>query len=163
MYQRDREVPGSDDAVDAGCSVNHGSTDYSSRALSHWVSRYLNTGKLPPSAPRVKRTDGEIVRDDNGHAKGGLRHVFVQVPVGHNTSEGCPLWGTYGAWSAEKIKSLYKTHKVYANKVRAWAKREVRRGWLLREDRRRVIGLARQFVGPWNGTCIESCPAPLGL
>lgn len=164
QYQRDRQAPSSNDAVDTACSVNHGPTDYSSRALSHWVSRYLHTGKLPPSAPRVKRdANGSIVRDRDGLAKGGLRHVSVEVPVAYNSSEGCPLWGTYTPWSAEKIKSLYSTHKKYLKKVKTWATHEVAKGWLLRADRRRVIGLARGFTEPWDGSCNEECPAPLGL
>jgi hypothetical protein len=162
-YQRDREVPGSNDAIDAACSVNHGTVDYSSRALSHWVSRYLHTGKMPPSAPRVDRDGSTIQRDKNDLAKGGLRHVFVEVPVGYNTSAGCPLWGHYEPWSAEKIKSLYKTHDAYVSKVRAWADHEVNLGWLLPQDRNDVLSKARAFAAPWNGKCDEACPAPLGL
>lgn len=89
--------------------------------------------------------------------------MFVQVPVGYNTSEGCPLYGTYRAWSAAKIKSLYPTHAVYVDRVRAWADREVRRGWLLRPDRNSVVREAARFVAPWTGDCSDSCPAPLGL
>jgi hypothetical protein len=162
--QRDEFTPGSPDAIDTACSVNHGAVDYSARALSHWVERYLNTGELPPPAPRVKRDDsGGIARDGNDLAEGGLRHVFVQVPVGYNTSEGCPLYGTYEAWGAAKIKSLYPTHAAYLAKVRAWADEEVGLGWLLPSDRRDVIRKARSFVAPWTGACTDSCPAPLGL
>jgi hypothetical protein len=162
--QRDLTTPGTPDVIDTACSVNHGSVDYSSRALSKGVTRYLNTGELPPSAPRVKRTaSGEIVRDANGLAEGGVRHVFVQVPVGYNSSEGCPLFGTYRAWSAGKIKSLYRTHSIYVRKVRRWSAHEVRRGWLIRPDRRDVIRKARRFVAPWTGECSETCRAPLGL
>jgi len=35
--------------------------------------------------------------------------------------------------------------------VRAWSAHEVRRGWLLRPDRKRVMRQARHFRGPWNG------------
>ena len=162
--QRDEFTPGSPDAINTACSVNHGSVDYSSRALSHWVSRYLHTGSLPPAPPRVKRdSSGAIVRDTNGLAEGGLRHVFVQVPVGFNTSQGCPLYGTYTPWSAAKIKSLYATHAAYFSKVLHWANQEVRLGWLLPRDRRTVLHKARRFVAPWTGACRNSCPAPLGL
>ena len=162
--QRDELTPGSQDGINAACSVNHGSVDYSARALSHWVSVYLHTGAFPPAPPRVKRDDsGAIVRDENGLAEGGLRHVFVAVPVGFNTSEGCPLYGTYTPWSAEKIRSLYKTHAVYVAKVQRWANREVRLGWLLPRDRRDVLRKAGRFTAPWTGTCSDACPAPLGL
>ena len=162
--QRDGTMAPGADPVDAACSVNHGAVDYSSRALSRWVTRYLRTGQMPPRAPRV-RTDssGAIVRDSNGLARGGLRHVFVQVPVGYNSSTGCPLFGTYKAWSAAKIRSLYRTHAAYVSRVSEWSDDEVERGWLLPEDRADVLRKARAFRAPWNGGCTSSCRAPLGL
>ena len=159
--QRDLGQP---DVIDAACSVNHGAVDYSARALSHWVSQYFATGQLPPPAPRVERdSSGNIVRDSNGLAEGGLRHVFVQVPVGFNSSQVCPLYGDYQAWSATKIRSLYPTHAIYVGKVQAWADREVSLGWLLPADRTDVLRKAQGFTAPWTGACSSSCPAPLGL
>jgi len=161
---RDGTQPNGVDAINDACSVNHGSVDYSSRALSHWVTRFLQTGKLPPHAPRVKTdSSGNIVRDANGLAEGGLRHVFVQVPVGYNSSTGCPLYGTYTPWSASKIRSLYRTHASYVNHVRLWSEDEVDRGWLLPADRADVMRKARGFRAPWNGGCTSACRAPLGL
>ena len=106
---------------------------------------------------------GGIVRDSNGLAEGGLRHVFVQVPVGYNSSTGCPLYGTYTPWSAAKIKSLYRTHRFYVNRVRKWSATEVKRGSLLPEDRADVLRKARGFTAPWTGKCTSECRAPLGL
>jgi hypothetical protein len=162
--QRDGTLPPGPDPIDAACSVNHGSADYTSRALSRWATRYLRTGKMPPRAPRVTTdSSGAIARDANGLARGGLRHVFVQVPVGYNSSDGCPLWGTYTPWSAAKIRSLYKTHRNYVKRVIRWTRHEVHRGWLLPEDRRTTIRKARRFAAPWNGGCSSECRAPLGL
>jgi hypothetical protein len=162
--QRDLLTPGTADAVNTACSVNHGSVDYSSRALSAAVSRFFYSGKLPPGAPRVKVDgSGDIVRDSNGLAEGGLRQPFVAVPVGFNSSEGCPLYGTYTPWSAAKIKSLYPTHKAYLKKLTAYTKKVVRTRWLLQEDAVDVLRKARGFTAPWDGGCSASCPAPLGL
>ena len=156
--QRDLNAPGVPDPLNVACSVNRGSVDYSSRALSFWVQRWLDTGKLPPSAPRLKRdASGNLVRDDNGLAEGGLRHPFVQVPVAYNSSAGCPLWGNYRSWSSAKIKKLYPTHAAYVAKVRDWAGFEVSKGWLLPEDRDDVVAKAQEFDGPWvNGTCYDT-------
>jgi hypothetical protein len=106
---------------------------------------------------------GAIVRDSNGLAMGGLRQPFVEVPVGFNSSERCPLYGVWTPWSAEKITSLYPTHDAYLRKIKAWTAREVELGWLLREDRDEVLTKARRFDAPWTGECSSSCPAPLGL
>ena len=150
--QRDLFFPGAPNAINIACSVNHGPVHYSTRALSQWVNRYLATGKMPPRAPRVM-TDGRggIVRDANGLAKGGLRHASVEVPVAYNSSTGCPLFGTFTPWSAAKVTSLYSTHAIYVRKVTAWTAEEVRRGWLLPEDRDEVLRNARAFTGPWTG------------
>lgn len=153
--QRDLFGPGAPNAVNAACSVNHGATDYSARALSYWVTRYLSTGKMPPArahAPRVKTdSSGNVVRDSNGLAEGGLRHVFIQVPVAYEAATGCPLFGTYTQWTAAKIHSLYATHAAYYRKVKAWSAYELRRGWLLPADGATVLREARAFTGPWNG------------
>ena len=162
--QRDGTLTPGPDPVNAACSVNHGSADYTTRALSHWVTRYLRTGQMPPRAPRVQvDSSGVIVRDGDGLAKGGLRHVFVQVPVGFNSSTGCPLFGTYTPWSADAIKAKYRTHREYVRRVIGWTRSEVKRGWMIRADRHDAIAKARLFGAPWNGKCTSECRAPLGL
>jgi hypothetical protein len=146
------------DPIDLGCSINRAPVDYSSRALSHWVERYFDTGELAPPAPRVQRdAAGNIVRDADGLAKGGLRHVFVEVPVAFNTSEGCTLYGNYRPWTAAKIRSRYATHADYVAKVAAWADHEVDLGWLLPEDRDDVVAKAQAFTAPWlHGSCYDT-------
>ena len=162
--QRDLFGPGAPNTINAACSINHGAVDYSSRALSSWVQRYLTTGKMPPArahAPRVNAdSSGNVVRDSNGLAEGGLRHVFAQVPVAYEAATGCPLYGTYTAWPAAKIRSLYATHALYYKRVRAWSAYEVKRGWLLAADRADVLRKARAFTGPWTG---GSTDPPQGL
>lgn len=162
--QRDLFGPGVPNGINAACSVNHGAVDYSTRALTHWVSRYLRTGKMPPArahAPRIKTdASGNVVRNSDGLAEGGLRHVFAQVPVAYEAATGCPLFGTYEPWSAAKIRSLYPTHADYYRKVRTWSANEVRRGWLLPADRGKVLREAHAFTGPWTG---GSTAPPQGL
>ena len=149
-------VPGAPDAVDAACSVNRGRVDYSGRALAYWTNQYLLRGKLPPSAPRIERdAAGEPVRDEHGLAVGGLRHSFVEVPVAYNSAEGCPLWGTYEAWTDGQIRSLYPTHAAYVSKVRAWSDFEVKKGWLLPQDRDDAVREAQRFAAPWAPASAE--------
>jgi Alpha/beta hydrolase domain len=159
---RDLGSPNVATAINAACTINRGSVDFSSRALSYWTMRYLADGTMPPSAPRVEREGGSIVRDEHGLAKGGLRQPFVQVPVAYNSSDGCPLYGSYEAWDSDKITSLYPTHADYVAELRAWTRREVRRGWLIEGDRRRVMRRARGFDEPWTAGC-DPCEAPAGL
>jgi hypothetical protein len=159
---RDLGSPNAATAINAACAVNRGSVDFSSRALSYWTTRYLEDGTMPPSAPRVERDGGNIVRDENGLAEGGLRQPFVEVPVAYNSSEVCPLYGSHTAWDADKITSLYATHRDYVAKLRAWTRHEVKEGWLIPGDRRRVLNRAQGFDEPWTGGC-DPCEAPAGL
>lgn len=160
---RDLGSPNAATAINAACTINRGSVDFSSRALSSWTTRYLEDGTMPPSAPRVERDDGDnIVRDENGLAQGGLRHPFVEVPVSYNSSEGCPLYGSYEGWDSQEITGLYPTHRDYVSKLRAWTRHEVSDGFLLRGDRRRVLNRARAFDEPWTTEC-DPCEAPAGL
>jgi hypothetical protein len=168
--QQDLDTPGTSTLFDALCGsdgspVNRGSVEYSTRALSRWAQRYLRTGKMPPTAPRVERESagGAIVRDANGLAQGGLRQPFVAVPVAFNTSDGCPLFGTFIPWDSEKIESLYPSHADYVAKIRAWTAEEMRKGWLLRSDRRAVIRKANRFRAPWSADGCAPCKPPLGL
>ncbi len=160
---RDLGSPNAATAINSACTINRGSVDFSSRALSYWTTRYLEDGTMPPSAPRVERdASGNIVRDEHGLAQGGLRHPFVEVPVSYNSSEGCPLYGSYEAWDSEEITGLYPTHHKYVAKLRRWTRHEVKRGWLLRGDRRRVLNRAWAFDAPWGGGC-DPCEVPAGL
>jgi hypothetical protein len=160
---RDLGSPNAATALNAACAVNRGSVDFSSRALSRWTMRYLEDGTMPPSAPRIERdASGNIARDEEGLAKGGLRHPFVEVPVSYNSSEGCPLYGSYEGWSSEKITGLYPTHHDYVAELRRWTRHEVTHGWLVGGDRRRVLNRARAFDEPWTTDC-DPCEAPAGL
>jgi alpha/beta hydrolase family protein len=158
MQTRDAGAPTAPNAVNIACSVNRGSVDYSARAGMFWTQRYLTTGELPPSAPRlVRNADGSVKRDANGLAMGGLRHPFVEVPIAYNSSEGCPLFGTYKSWTAAKIVSMYPTHSDYVDRVTAWAGHEVSAGWLLPEDAADVIAKAQAFDGPWSdASCYDT-------
>lgn len=156
--QRDIAAPGTPDPLNVACSVNRGSVDYSSRALSYWVQRYLQDGTLPPSVPRVTTdSSGNVVRDSNGLAEGGLRQPFIQAPVAYNSAEGCPLWGNHQAWPASKIKAMYPTHDDYVQKVKQAADADVAAGTLLPEDRDDAVAKAEAFDGPWaHGTCYDT-------
>ena len=150
--QRDHVGAPAPDALNAACAVNRGSVDYSARALAYWTEEYLEKGTLPPSVPRIERDEnGDVVRDEHGLAVGGIRHPFIEVPVAHNAAEGCPLWGTYKSWSADKIKSLYPTHAEYVDQVTDWANQEVKLGWMIPADRDDAIHKAEEFDEPVDG------------
>jgi hypothetical protein len=161
-----RDVAGTPlpNAVNAACSVNHGSVNYSSDAAGYWVEQWLKNGTPPPIADRLATdANGNVVRDANGLAVGGLRHPFIQVPLALNYAAdnagapaGCPLFGSYQPWSREKILSLYPTKQAYVSKVNDWADAEVAAGFLIPEDAADVKAKAAAFDIWTEGSCYDT-------
>lgn len=158
--EEDRNVNGSGtpDPINTACSVNRGSVDYSSRAMIYWVQRYLLHGTMPPSMPRLDRdSSGNVIRDSNGLAEGGVRQPFIQAPVAYNAGTGCPLYGTYRPWTPAKIQSLYPTHADYVADVQKAANYDVGQGWLLPQDAADAVSKAQAFTAPWRmGSCYDT-------
>src|SRR6267143_376851 len=117
--KRDETAPGTPDPIETGCSINRGSVDYSARAQVSWITKYFATGSMGPSMPRLTRnSSGELMRDSNGLAKGGVRQPFIEAPVAYNAGTGCPLFGTYRGWTPAMIQSLYPTHEAYVAAIK---------------------------------------------
>ena len=64
---------------------------------------------------------------------------------------GCPLFGTYRAWTPEKIMSLYPTHEKYDAAVKKAAAYDVKQGSMLTPDQKADIAKAQAFTAPWTG------------
>src|SRR5205823_6042590 len=80
MYQRDLVPSGTPNPINTACAINRGEVDYTARALSKWVAHYFETGSMGPSMPRLLRNgEGELVRDSNGLAEGGIRQPLRNV------------------------------------------------------------------------------------
>jgi hypothetical protein len=161
--KRDETVPGTPDPIEAGCSINRGSVDYSARAQISWITKYFATGSMGPSMPRLLRPSsgevvpGEVVRDSNGLAEGGVRQPFIEVPVAYNAATGCPLFGTYRGWTPAMIQSLYPKHAGYVKAIKQATKYDVKQGWLLPADAKDAIAKAEAFTAPWTlGSCYET-------
>jgi hypothetical protein len=156
--QRDVTGPAVPNPINAACSMNRGSVDYSSRAQLSWIQNDLHTGQMPPSLPRLKRdSSGNAMRDANGMAEGGVRQPFIQAPVAYNAGTGCPLFGTYRPWTPAKIQSLYRTHAAYVADVQRAANYDVQRKWLLPADGSDAVAKAQSFTAPWkHGSCYDT-------
>lgn len=141
------------DAVNAGCSVNR-APGHAVRAGVHWIDQWVRAvdgnprthGGVAPSGPRLKRdADGELLRDKDGHARGGIRYPYIEAPIAVNSSEVCPLFGNFDPFSSAEILARYSTHADYVAAVRKAADKGVRQGFLLRRDRRQVLFEATSF------------------
>jgi len=146
MYQRDLVPSGTPNPINTAC------------ALSKWVAHYFETGNMGPSMPRLLRnSEGELVRDSNGLAEGGIRQPFIEAPVAYNAGTGCALFGTYRGWTPAMIQSLYPTHEDYVAAVKAATAHDLKSGWLLSPDAKAAVAKAEAFTAPWTlGSCYET-------
>ena len=103
-------------------------------ALVDWV----RGGDAPPASPRIELDDaGEIVRDDLGIARGGIRTPAVDAPIavhsGENPSDDiiCVLFGSTEPLTDDQLSELYADHDEYVAQVTASAEQAVDDGYLL--------------------------------
>jgi len=122
-----------------------------SMGLHHLVD-WVNKGTVPPHSEKVvvdgdTSNDGSLFAlDANGNVKGGVRNVYVDVPIakygvpnvappkpGSRADFYCNIAGWQELYPADKLKALYKDPKTYQKKVDERVKQLVREGWYLPE------------------------------
>jgi len=128
-------------------------TDFPAGAFTalglNYLIEWIANGKVPPHAPPIevdKDTNGDgslLALDQYGNAKGGVRNVFVDVPIATNGVLGkgktpaqdrlCQLGGTKVALAEEKLRKLYKSSDDYRNRVNTRLDELIREGWFLKE------------------------------
>jgi hypothetical protein len=111
-------------------------------ALDHLV-RWVKDGTPPPVAPPIDVTTtgppAVMARDADGNALGGIRLSQHAVPTavntGVNTGPGfCRLYGSYEAFTPEKLASLYPTHADYVAKVKDITAKNLKAGYILKPE-----------------------------
>ena len=128
--------------------------------LSHVQNAYvLNAGyehlvnwvagrEQPPTAPLIETTGPStsptIPRDQNGLAFGGVRLADVDVPIATNTGANsgpafCVLYGSHLPFSPDKLSSLYPSHDSYVDAVSQVTRRNLKAGYILKEDAEQTI------------------------
>jgi hypothetical protein len=136
---------------------------FTALGLNHLVE-WLASGKVPPRAPYIDvdqnpENDGShLALDEHGNAKGGVRNVWVDVPIatygvfgkGKTTAQDrlCLLAGTEVALTDATRKALYRSKADYAKKVESRVNELVKAGWFLPEY---VDALKKdaELVGGW--------------
>src|SRR5581483_11680437 len=120
-------------------------------ALDHLVV-WVRDGKAPPTAPPIDVTSagppGVIARDADGNSSGGgIRLATLAVPTamnsGQNSGPGfCWLYGAHVDFDAAKLKARYPTHAAYIAAVRDVTEKNVKAGYILRQDADATIAAA---------------------
>jgi len=104
-----------------------------------------STSPGPSRGPAGPRWD--IVRDDLGLARGGIRLAAVAAPTAKNTGDNigsaavtgtgernCRLMGSSEPFDAARLVSLYPTHDAYVAKVREATERLLKGGFIDKVD-----------------------------
>jgi hypothetical protein len=116
-------------------------------AAVHFID-WVMKGTAPPHAPGpIQVANGQILRDGNGNAKGGVRSPYVDTPTvryiaAAPTAQGENLFrrliGLEEPFSADKLKALYKTRANYLRLFSQGIDKMRAGGWLLQADAQRL-------------------------
>jgi hypothetical protein len=111
-------------------------------------------GRGGPAGPRW-----EIVRDEIGLARGGIRLAAVAVPLAKNTGDNvgspgaasgggernCRLMGSFEPFDAARLAALYPTRDVYVARVRETTEKNLKAGYIAKADADATIRDAEGF------------------
>jgi hypothetical protein len=112
------------------------------RNLFQWVE----DGVAPPRAARIEVDEEavQIVRDEHGNVRGGVRTPWVDVPAA--TYEGCnpgaALMGAKASFDRDALVALYGDADEYVKRFAARTDELVAGRWLLERDRDAIKGSA---------------------
>ncbi|MGE0600125.1 MAG: alpha/beta hydrolase domain-containing protein [Dehalococcoidia bacterium] len=123
-------------------------------AAFHHMHCWLADGLPPPSQPKLEIAGdpAEVVRDEHGIAKGGVRLPQVEVPLAQNTAIPRSdeifefLGGSSRSFPREKVLALYGTKANFLRLFGAAAQRAVEAGVLLQRD---VPALVAEASADW--------------
>jgi hypothetical protein len=107
-------------------------------AALHHMHAWVNGGSPPPGQKLIEFTaDGEVIRDENGLAKGGVRLPQVDAPVAMNSSTPVTndfsgrLRGANKPFDAAKLDALYGNEANYLKRFEEAAQGAVKAGVML--------------------------------
>jgi hypothetical protein len=121
-------------------------------AAYHHMHRWLTGGTPPPSQTLIEFAGDspEIVRDEYGIAKGGIRLPQADVPIATNTAIplGDDVWsylaGSCRPFSRQKLLSLYGDEPSFAARFETAALAAVEAGVLMPRDVAPLLAEARE-------------------
>jgi hypothetical protein len=112
------------------------------------LEQWARKGTPAPRAERIQITNpgasgAAVVADADGHAMGGVRSTYVDVPAAKlaTNSNGpgvCREMGREIPFDQSRFQALYPNAKAYTDKVAQTADRLVKERWLTEADARRI-------------------------
>lgn len=136
--------------------------NYPLAAVYDHMTRWVQDGVAPPVAPVLEVVDGEIVRDEYGNAKGGIRLAEFQPATarnsGENTGSGfCRLYGRFEPFDDATLAKLYPTHEDYTIAAFGVVEENLQAGYIVAADASASMTRAEQSIVGRGLTCEEAC------
>ena len=136
-YERDFGTP-----LPTPASVNHISMIPLYDAGLHHLQQWLTTGTGPPAQPLIDFAGDppEVVRDEHGIARGGIRLPQVEVPIAQNSAIPVAddifsvLYGSSVPFPAAKLRALYGDAATFVARFEEAAHAAEKVGVLLPRD-----------------------------
>jgi Alpha/beta hydrolase domain len=124
-------------------------------AAVHNLIEWVTKGIAPPRAERIETdASGEIVRDEHGNARGGVRLSYVDVPFATYIASTAGetmfqrMIGLQVPFSKEQLSTLYPTHDDYVAKVKASVDGLVHDRWIFPQDGEEILAEAEAAAIP---------------
>jgi hypothetical protein len=132
------------------CGTNYFPVRYAYRSALERVRDWVHNGDSPPRIDRIETEGGEVVTDEFGNAKGGLRLPVIEHPVASYLArqDSCDLLGTTERFSNEQIAALYSSREQYLSALERAAENAVTDGILLATDRDTLLRRAKMIDFP---------------
>lgn len=130
------------DGVYGECEYNYFPMRFAYRAALAHLDDWVRGDGPPPTAPRIRREDGEVATDDDGNVIGGLRLPPIDVPVASYDARSCGQRGRTDRFDEATLDELYPTNTHYVEAMRAATDAAVERGHLLPMDAEELVDRA---------------------
>ena len=141
------------DTLDCGAPINNGPMHLVAKAAFKDLDTWVQTGELPPVAPRIELTSAampEVERDSDGIALGGIRTPPVDVPVdvlsavpGPNPAVICLLLGSTQPLPQARLAELYPSRDAYVQQYDAATDQVIESGFVLEADRDAMVAFSQ--------------------
>jgi hypothetical protein len=100
------------------CPSNYFPSRWAVNAAVIAIDQWVGEGTEPPVlAPYERNEQGQLVRDEHGNVKGGLRLPPIDVPVATYIGNECGIVGKMEQFPPDKLAALYPTHETYVAKM----------------------------------------------
>lgn len=116
--------------------------DYLINGMLERLHAWSADGVMPPRVPPLKMDeDGQICRDCNGNAMGGIRTAFTEIPKAfYKGSIGAGKTdGTMNFFTQEQFNRLYSSRQDYLARFNEYAKKQADCGDITQSDLQRMI------------------------